>query len=188
MEAAGIAPRECTAAIADPPARRFEPEEFQKAAHTAGVEWARNGGILTIAGPMGTGKTTLAARAALRRLAYGHPLRWRITAEIVSGLWANDPMVRAASEQLLYRGTGALVLDDLDIQRTTGAAMEALGGLVDRWYRTEQPLLITTNAPSRDGLAKEYGRTGQRIASRLGAGTWIDVRGTDLRANQDGPN
>jgi DNA replication protein DnaC len=180
LDAAGIPQRASSAAIADPPARPFRPEPFQRDAYAWGTQWANHGGILTLAGPMGSGKTTLAARAAMHRLMYGRPVRWRFTADVVAGEWANDDQVRAASEQLLHRGTGALVLDDLDIERTSGAALETLGKLVDRWYRIEQPLLVTTNATPKE-LASRYGRTGERIASRLKAGPWVHVAGPDLR-------
>lgn len=181
MLAAGVPPRACTAAIADPPARRFEPTDAQALGARAGTAWARSGGILTLAGPKGTGKTTVAARAVLRRLAYGHPVAWRYTSELVAGVWSNDDAVRSAAERILHHGTGALVLDDLDSTKSTSAGLDTLGQLVDRWYRTEQPLLVTTNALAPGDFVAQYGRTGERIASRLQAGPWVVVDGPDLR-------
>jgi DNA replication protein DnaC len=188
LEAAGVPDLHAEAAIADPPRTRFEPQPFQTKAHAAAQAWARDGGILVLAGPMGTGKSTIAARAGLAVLARGGRLTWRSTAEAVSGLWANDTQVRDAAERLLYRGTGALILDELDTVKTTGAALETLSGLIDRWYAHSNPLLLTTNATGTADLIQKYGVTGQRIASRFSSGHWIDVDGPDLRKNQGGPN
>jgi DNA replication protein DnaC len=183
MDAAGVPALHCTAVI-QPPGTRFTVEPFQDKAYRWASAWARDGGMLTLSGPMGTGKSTIAARAILLVLARGGRGTWRRTSDVVSGLWANDVQVRDAAERLLYRGTGALVLDDLDTTKTTPAALDTLGTLVDRWYADQQPLLVTTNATPEE-LIKHYGRTGERIASRLLSGEWERVEGRDLRARRD---
>jgi DNA replication protein DnaC len=159
----------------------FEPRPFQAEAYSRVRWWARDGGILVLAGPPGTGKTTLAARGALRTMVRGRRVTWRSTAQLVSAMWANDQEIRGAAERLVYHGTGALILDDLDVARTTPAALETLGELVNRWYASQQPLLVTTNANGASDLIKQYGRTGERIVSRFSAGRWEDVVGPDQR-------
>lgn len=184
LDRAGVPGRHRNAVIAVPPAQ-FTVEPFQRAAMGWASAWARDGGILTLAGPMGGGKSTLAARAALLVLARGGRLTWRRTSDIVSGIWANDDTLRDAAERIVNRGSGALILDDLDSVKRTDAALETLGTIIDRWYADEQPLLVTTNALTTDDLIQRYGRTGERISSRLLSGHWEVVDGPDLRARGD---
>ncbi len=128
----------------------------------AAQAWASHGGGLLLFGPVGTGKTTVAAAAAWTR-ALQRPVRW-LPARLL-GLMATAEYGSAEHQagRALAQGRRALVLDDLGREGPGAAAL--LANVIEARIDAQAPLLVTSNL-SLDELA---GRDleGQRLASRL---------------------
>jgi DNA replication protein DnaC len=121
---------------------------------------------LVLAGPVGVGKTHLAAAAAWQLLER-RPVRWMFVPTLFARLalsFASENREHAL--ETLASSTG-LVLDDLDKARPTEYAAEQLFGAIDNRVTAGTPLLITTNL-QLDELAKRFPQPhGEAIASRL---------------------
>lgn len=126
--------------------------------------------VLVLAGPPGIGKTVAAARFALDRK-HAPPTFLRAAAFARSSRFDQD-------ERRGWLNAGALVLDDLSTEDAKGSFVADLDELIDVFYGSRRPLLITTNL-----VAVEFKRKyGERIADRLReAGKWIAVAGESLR-------
>jgi len=136
------------------------------AAKAAG-EWAagRLPG-LALTGPVGTGKTTLAAAAARTMLA-SRQVAWTsapiLFARLGSGL-GSDARDEALS---VLHGKTALVLDDVDKARPTEYGAEQIFAAVDQRVTHGLPLLVTSNL-SVGEIARRWPEPfGEAIASRL---------------------
>ena len=152
------------------------------------MDWAKrdhSDGALVIWGPVGTGKSALAA-ATLRYMiaAHGRAGFWAPTRKIVnairSSLYGKD---RSAAEELTQAlGTvEVLALDDLGWEHATEWASDLIDGVIDDRYNARKITICTTNEdPRKAGTLS--GRIGQRSASRLLHGaTVIRINGPDLR-------
>lgn len=134
-------------------------------------------------GPVGRGKTVIAAAAAVERCALGS-LRWLSVADLLLDLrmpFNSEEYVRA--QRALDPGDRvALVLDDLDKLKPTEHAMQPLYVAVNGWIEAKAPLLVTMNR-DLDALAEWGGETfGEAIASRLaGYCDVAEVGGRDRR-------
>lgn len=113
-------------------------------------------------GPVGTGKTRLAATAAWQRL-QRWPLRWVSVAVLVSQLQASFSDDERRQALRVLTGTGALVLDDFDKVKPSEQVLSQLFTAVDRRVEARAPLLITTNLRSKELVD----RFGEAITSRL---------------------
>jgi DNA replication protein DnaC len=137
----------------------------------AAQAWAHNlgpAGLLLI-GPVGVGKTWLAAAAASARLEHA-PVRWFSAPVVLSRLALpfGNPKREEALDALL--GTnGALILDDIDKARPTEYAAEQLFCAVDVRVTKGVPLLVTTNLELSALAARYPPPYGEALASRLGA-------------------
>lgn len=138
---------------------------------------------LILWGPVGRGKTALAAAAANQRLLIS-PVRWLPVSELLLDLrmpFESREYQQAMRALVAGRGT-ALVLDDLDKMRATEHAVQPLYVAVNSWIEAELPLLVTLNR-SLDELAEWLPETfGEAIASRLaGYCQQREVKGVDRR-------
>lgn len=140
---------------------------------------------LYIHGPVGVGKTRMAATAAVARLTVSG-VEWMNGAEVIANLSRNfsDPKRKQAVDLLTDRTKRnvALVLDDLDKVPLNENAAQHLYTAIHVWYETGRPVLITANQ-SIDKIAFDYGeRYGDALASRLAElCTPIKVGGRDRR-------
>jgi DNA replication protein DnaC len=119
---------------------------------------------LFLCGPCGTGKTHLAVGALLdiRELRYSG--RFVSVQELLlecRDSFRNDSGLNSVLEK--YSDYDALLLDDLGAENSTPFAQETVGTLIDRAYRKDQQLIVTSNF-DLDDLAK---RLNMRIADRL---------------------
>jgi DNA replication protein DnaC len=133
----------------------------------AAVRWAeREGWGLLLTGPVGVGKTHMAAAAAWRRLEFA-PLRWFSVPVLFAHLALSfDNRLHEAAVGTLA-GTGALVLDDLDKARPTEYAAEQIFAAVDQRVTAGAALAVTTNLGLDDLAAKWPEPYGAAIVDRL---------------------
>lgn len=139
----------------------------------------RRGLVLT--GPVGVGKTHLAAAAAGSLLDH-RPVRWLtgplLLARLGTGLGTreHDDMIR------VLLGRTPMVLDDLDKARATEYAAEQVFTAVDSRVSENVPLLVTTNLELRELADRWPSPYGEAVVSRL-AGFCVVVRmsGPDRR-------
>lgn len=135
----------------------------EPAAVAAARDWADgtlNG--LVLVGPVGVGKTYLAAIAAGARLAVEGVTWVSVPSLIIRALAAFDTDERdAAITELTGRGT--LVLDDLDKVKPSDWVLSQLFAAIDGRVAEGAGLLVTTNLEPREIRDK----LGEPIASRL---------------------
>jgi DNA replication protein DnaC len=144
--------------LADPD----HPEAVDAAARWAGSETP---GLL-LTGPVGVGKTHMAAAAAWRRLELG-PLRWFSVPVLFAHLALSfENRLHEAAVGTLA-GSVALVLDDLDKARPTEYAAEQIFAAVDQRVTAGAALAITTNLGLDDLAAKWPEPYGAAIVDRL---------------------
>lgn len=163
----------------------IEDDAPRREAIGAAMEWGlgeRRG--LLLHGPVGRGKTAIAAAAAVARLQI-QAVRWIGVADLLLTLSLPfDAPERAKALRALQIGDRrvALVLDDLDKAKPTDHALAPLFVAVNEWVEAEQPLLVTLNR-TLDELAADFGdRFGEPIASRLAEHCkLVEVGGRDRR-------
>jgi len=116
---------------------------------------------LWLYGPVGTGKTTAAACAALARSEAGVRVSW--TSAQAAMAHKEPPDTRAE----------LIVLDDLSAIRLSAFRLERVSLWVERVYNAGVPVLVTSNLAPGDLIAemartlRDEGLTGERVMRRL---------------------
>ena len=129
----------------------------------------RPAGGLLISGPVGTGKTYLAAAAVnhwldqLRRVTFGGVVQ--LLGRIRNSYGDSS---RETEWEIIDQLTSVpvLVLDDLGKEKVTEWVEQTLYQVVDTRYREERPVVITTNFPFPD-MQDRYPDVGPALVSRL---------------------
>lgn len=165
---------------------KLERDKPRAEAIDAALAWALadNPKGLLLHGPVGRGKTVIAAAAAMERLQRRH-LKWLSVAALLTDLRGgfDSPEYKRALRSIdAQKAMGALVLDDLDKLKPTESALQPLYVAINGWIERPLPLLVTCNR-SPDEIASWAGATfGEALASRLlGYCQVIEVRGRDRR-------
>lgn len=164
----------------------------RSAAVAAARRWAETGQPrgLFIAGPVGVGKTRIAATAAGHRVALG-PVRWTPVAELMMklSLGFGSAERERALERINpepQRGGGvlgrALVLDDLDKVKPTEHQVAPLFTAINAWVEWDLLLLVTSNITLAEVERFMPGHFGPAIASRLAEHCEVfEIKGRDRR-------
>jgi DNA replication protein DnaC len=126
------------------------------------VQKPRDARGLLLHGPAGTGKTRLAATAAVARLRQ-YPVAWVSVAMLIARLQASFSDKDRADALKVLTGAGALVLDDLDKVNPSETVRSQLFVAIENRVEAEAPLLITTNLPPAE-LEEKFG---EAIVSRI---------------------
>lgn len=137
----------------------------QSAAAHAASQWLLTRGALTlvIAGPIGTGKTHLAAATAHAATEMAVRPFFVTVGDLMDALRpeGSKALARAATQARL------LVLDDLGATRPTEFAVESMTSLMDTRLREERRTIITTNADAAT-LQEAWGaRLVDRMSHRM---------------------
>lgn len=138
-----------------------------------------------VVGPVGTGKTRIASKAAKKLvLSSGKLVR-------MTGFWKVLDAIKASFDGgpdplPAYQGVGILVLDDIGKESPTDFALERLFALMDERYNRALPTLVTTQyAPSdlaRRLASRGDAATAQAIVSRIVGGcVSVELSGEDRR-------
>lgn len=156
----------------------------------AALAWAHRRTLtLTLFGPVGTGKSTLARWAFMQRLmpvvvdgkVRGKPGAWRSMAGYMAQLGAAFGSPEKDDAVWLAQGGMVLGLDDLDKTTPNDFAASAVYALVNGAYESRSPLIVTCNATPQE-LAKRWpGSWGDAIVSRLHEGDIVELGGADRR-------
>ncbi len=159
---------------------RFSTSPAPREAIKAAREWAGDGGVLTLTGEVGRGKTGLAAAAVWTRL-YAEPIRWVSVPTLLTNLMGpNGSKQREQAAQFL-RGKSSIALDDLDKFKPGEWAASQIFACIDNVITSGNSLINTTNKTPGELAGFIGGEVGAAIASRLSAGRVVRVTGPDHR-------
>ena len=140
-------------ATLNPLGRSSEPEaqrRFREASQAAQEYAQEPQGWLLLAGPVGAGKTHLAAAIANRCLEQGHPTMYISVPDLLDHLRAAfAPSSEVTYDQLFdqVRNAPTLVLDDLGAQATTPWAQEKLYQILNHRFNLQLPTVIALSGP-----------------------------------------
>lgn len=147
---------------------------------SAGPAWTWGQGKsqgLCLRGPVGTGKTYLAAAATWLRLRRD-PVLWVPVPTLMTELRSGHGSKAKARADKIIAGKGGIVLDDLSKANPSEYGKEILHAAIDNRYAAGAPLLVT----SEIDLNRLSARLGDSIASRLaGYCRVVPVEGPDRR-------
>ena len=143
------------------------------------AEMKKHGKGLLFHGPVGTGKTFLAACIANELISQGRPCLVTNFARITNTLQGMFDGKQRYLDDL--NRLDLLVIDDLSAERDTSYMNEMIFNIIDSRYRSGKPLIITTNL-SKEELINQPNTDKQRIYSRLVEMCFpVEVKNVDRR-------
>ena len=128
-----------------------------------------NKGLLLV-GPVGTGKTHLAAAISNKLISRLYSVYFGNTTDIMSFIkstYSKDAeMTEGEAIELMTEKVDLLVIDDLGKENETENTLSVLYQIINKLYETEKLVVITTNFNSSD-LARKLGERGPAMVSRI---------------------
>lgn len=110
-----------------------------------------NTGLL-IGGPVGTGKTFIAGCIANALLEEFTPVCMTSFPQVLNTLQNSKERNEFIEDLVSF---DLLILDDLGVERSTDYGLEQLFNLVDARYKTNKPLIVTTNLSMKEMMRTE---------------------------------
>ena len=164
-------------------------QDTLKAAYQSALQFAREPqDWLVLTGPVGAGKTHLAAAIANYQVQQGNPVSFLVVPDLLDHLRSTfAPESQVTYDELFdkMRNAPLLILDDLGTQSTTPWAQEKLFQLLNHRYNGRLPTVITTSL-NRSGFTQ----ISQALASRLGdprVSQVIPIEAPDYRMGEPDP-
>ncbi|HHV32213.1 MAG TPA: ATP-binding protein [Clostridiales bacterium] len=125
---------------------------------------------LLITGPVGTGKTHLAAAIANKLIKELYTVMFGNITDIITLVKSTYSKDSEVSEmqviQTLTQDVDLLVIDDLGKEYSSKNTNTVLYQIINRLYEDEKPIIITTNYNSEQ-LKSKFGERGEAIVSRI---------------------
>ncbi len=150
----------------------FNPKDNPRALEIAKnfvMNFPENKGLL-LAGPVGTGKTHLAAAIANELLNKLYSVYFGNVIDIMSFIKStyneNSDLSERDAINIMTDKVDLFIIDDLGKENNTEYTLSMLYQLINRVYENEKPIIITTNFNSIE-LSRKLGERGQAIVSRV---------------------
>ncbi|MFV9511824.1 ATP-binding protein [Tepidibacillus sp. LV47] len=127
-----------------------------------------NGKGLLLTGPVGTGKTHIAAAIANELIKQFYTVIFRNVVDIISLIVSTYHQSEKTILEIINTFTKAdlLIIDDLGKEKMTEHTSTVLYQIINKIYEDEKPIIITTNFTS-EKLEQNLGERGNAIVSRL---------------------